>query len=254
MNKFFLSLIVVFFLLPVMFSKSADNAFRDFQKNEQKEFQDFKTGKKAAPVKSPVKPETMKKQAESGTSYSGYKTYVLPPVVKNPEDQKAWELYRSYLQINKAIAASEKEIKRIENIGADSATFRTWRWLASKEEAAKHDRLVEELPKIQKELAGIKAEWEKTYSGYYGPLSDSERSISVNYLDPNDKNWPQKMQTIEMDRMEFRLRSFPFSQRGGGESPVTAEAPPVKEEPVPPDTSLTGKKPPQTDTNGTDVS
>ena len=106
--------------------------------------------------------------------------------------------------------------------------MRTWRWLASAAEIERHDKLVAELPNVQKELANIIAEWEKTYAGYYGQLSDSGKTISVNYLDPNDKSWPQKIQTIEMDRIEFRLRSFPFSQRGSGQTSVASETtPPV---------------------------
>jgi len=212
----------------VCLCSGADNAFRDFQKNDQKDFKDWKTGKKPAASQPTGKAAGGKVLFSQDTSYSAYKTYLLPPVVKAPEDQKAWNLYKGYLDARKKIADTEKEIKRIESIGAETAVVSTWKWLASSEEKAKHDRLVAELPGMQKELAAVEDAWTGTYSGYYGPLSDSARPISVNYLDPNDKSWPQKMQTTEMDRIEFRLRSFPFSQRGSG-GPVTADAPPPEE-------------------------
>lgn len=149
----------------------------------------------------------------SAEKRSAYETLAGKPKPNTLEEAHAWRLYNQYkasqtAQANalQGLRATDRDRQAVTyGFGApfavdpgDAAAIANFRNIANTERERQRQ---------------LEAAWDRRFSGYYGPLTDSSQTIETSFNDPHD---PLKTHRKVMDKIEYRLRSFPYSERGKG--------------------------------------
>lgn len=137
------------------------------------------------------------------------------PNIRTPEEAHAWRLYNQYKETQKRVQERTSRIRAINEHLASYAYSNPISGaaglLTEGDTVANRNRLREENQQEEQRLRNIESAWDKNFGGYYGSITEVNRNIEVPYIDPKD---PLHIKKQSMDLIEFRLRSFPLSERG----------------------------------------
>ena len=156
-------------------------------------------------------PSTLLTYEQEMSTYDRYNKKWEP---RSPAETQAWRLYNQYKESKKKEAEFMSALQKARGDLSSVSYGLGAPFAIDPQDIAEVQRLKRQINQERERQGKLEQSWDKNFGGYYGDLRDSadpEKNKKPTYFDPR---YPLTFQSKEMDLIEYRLRSFPYSEKG----------------------------------------